>query len=98
MECRRTHQCNLPNGCLRLTSESVWPVGIADGVYNAAWNLFAGATVAGASPLLLDYLGSENGLIPLIGVIICSNWLVYRWQRQPVVVQTPSVLVSKPLA
>ena len=41
-------------GYLRLTSESVWPVGIAHGVYNSAWNLFSGLTVAGAAPLLLE--------------------------------------------
>ncbi len=85
-------------GYLRLTSDSVWPVGIAHGVYNGAWNLFAGATVAGASPLLLDYLASESGLIPLIGVIILSSWLVYRWQQPSTVVQTPAVFARKSLA
>lgn len=85
-------------GYLRLASESVWPVGIAHGVYNSAWNLFSGLTVAGAAPLLLEYMASESGLIPLIGVTLLSGWLVYRWQRQPVVVQTPPVLAHKSLA
>ena len=85
-------------GYLRLTSESVWPVGIAHGVYNAAWNLFSGLTVAGAAPLLLEYMASESGLIPLIGVTLLSAWLVYRWQRQPSAAQTPTGFTSKRFA
>ena len=82
-------------GYLRLTSESVWPVGIAHGVYNSAWNLFSGLTVAGAAPLLLEYMASESGLIPLIGVTMLSGWLVYRWQRPSSVAQTSTVFASK---
>lgn len=84
-------------GYLRFTSESVWPVGIAHGIYNSAWNLFSGLTAAGAAPLLLEYMASESGLIPLLGVTLLSAWLVYRWPRQSVPARTSPVLVSKPL-
>lgn len=85
-------------GYLRLSSESVWPVGIAHGIYNLAWNLFSSYTVAGAAPLLLVYLASESGLIPLIVLVILTGWLVYRWQRQPEAVQPPNVLAGERFA
>jgi hypothetical protein len=70
-------------GYLRLTSGSVWSVTLAHGALNTFWGQFSMLTVAASSPLLLEYLSGESGLLTLIGAALLACWLAYRWQRQP---------------
>lgn len=84
-------------GYLRLTSGSVWPPTITHNAFNMIWEIFTTATVAGASPLLLEYLAGESGILTIIGLAILAAWLIYRLQRQPEPAPTTSVLASEPL-
>ncbi len=70
-------------GYLRLTSGSTWPAVLAHGSLNTFWGQFSMLTVAASSPLLLEYLAGESGLLTLIGAALLACWLAYRWQRQP---------------
>jgi hypothetical protein len=36
-----------------------------------------------ASPLVMEYLLGESGVLTLIGIILGVGWLVYRMNRQP---------------
>lgn len=65
-------------GYLRLTSQSTWPVAIAHGAFNTFWGQFATLTVATGSPLLLEYLAGESGLLTLIGTTLLGWWLLHR--------------------
>jgi membrane protease YdiL (CAAX protease family) len=84
-------------GYLRLTSGSLWPVALAHGALNTFWGQFSSLTVATASPLLLEYLAGESGLLSLLGAALLAGWLVYRWQGQPGPGQTAATLASEPL-
>jgi membrane protease YdiL (CAAX protease family) len=84
-------------GYLRLTSESVWPVALAHGALNTFWYQFATLTVAASSPLLLEYLAGESGVLSLLGATLLAGWLVYRWERQPDIGQTATALAGEPL-
>jgi uncharacterized protein len=84
-------------GYLRLTSGSVWPPTIAHNAFNTIWEIFATATVAGASPLLLEYLAGESGILTIISLAILVAWLIHRLQRQPEPVPTAIVLAGEPL-
>ena len=68
-------------GYLRLTSGSVWPVAAAHGAFNTFWWQFTSVTVATSSPLLLEYLAGESGLLTLAGLLIMAGWLLYRLDR-----------------
>jgi uncharacterized protein len=65
-------------GYLRLTSGSTWPAAVAHGAFNTFWNQFSTLTVAVGSPLLLEYLAGESGLLTLIGTAVLAGWLLYR--------------------
>jgi membrane protease YdiL (CAAX protease family) len=78
-------------GYLRLTSGSVWPAVLAHGSINTFWNQFSVLTVAASSPLLLEYLAGESGLLSLLGALLLAGWLLYRWYQQPHQVQTTAV-------
>lgn len=67
-------------GYLRLKSGSVWPAVLAHGVFNQLWGIFTAITVATASPVLLEYLAGESGVITLIGIALMAGWLLYRWR------------------
>jgi membrane protease YdiL (CAAX protease family) len=84
-------------GYLRLTSGSVWPVALAHGALNTFWFQFATLTVAASSPLLLEYLAGESGVLSLLGATLLAGWLVYHWGRQPNVGQTATTLAGEPL-
>lgn len=68
-------------GYLRLASASTWPAAVAHGAFNTFWNQFTGLTVAVGSPLLLEYLAGESGLLTLIGTALLAGWLLYRSPR-----------------
>lgn len=84
-------------GYLRLKSGSVWPAVLAHGGFNQLWSIFTAITVATASPVLLEYLAGESGVITLIGIALMAGWLLYRWQ-QPPVAQAADRLAGKQVA
>jgi uncharacterized protein len=79
-------------GYLRLTTESTWPAAVAHNVFNTVWYTFASITVAVASPLLLEYLAGESGVLTLLGVVVMASWLIYRLNRQEQPAQTNTLL------
>jgi CAAX protease family protein len=62
-------------GWLRLTTGSVWPAAIAHRAINLFWAGFAAITVT-TSPLLVEYLAGEAGLLTLIGIAIVAAVLL----------------------
>lgn len=58
-------------GFLRLWTGSVWPVAIAHAAANMAWELMTEMTET-KSPLVLEYVGGESGLIMIGGLMIFS--------------------------
>jgi uncharacterized protein len=79
-------------GYLRLTTESTWPAAVAHNVFNTFWETYATITVAVASPVLLEYLAGESGVLTLLGVVVMASWLIYRLNRQEQPVQTDALL------
>ena len=69
-------------GYLRLATGSVWPAAIAHTALNTTWNLLAKLTVA-ASPLAVEYLAGESGLLPLLGYAAVAGWCLYRMPGAP---------------
>jgi membrane protease YdiL (CAAX protease family) len=82
-------------GYLRLFSESVWPATIAHTVLNITWGTLAAVTIPLASPVLLEYLAGESGLITLVQVAVLSVWLLYRHQRKEEKTPTRQVVVGR---
>lgn len=76
-------------GYLRLTSASTWPAALAHGAFNTFWNQFSLVTVAAGSPLLLEYLAGESGLLTLLGAAVMGVYLVYRLNRTTTPVLQP---------
>lgn len=86
-------------GYLRLTSASTWPAAIAHGVFNTFWWQFSALTVAVGSPLVLEYLAGESGLLTLIGTALLAGWLLARWNRPAHRVTPPADLsITRPSA
>jgi uncharacterized protein len=68
-------------GYLRLTTESVWPATLAHGAFNSFWSTFTAFTVT-ASPLALEYLAGETGVLPLTATAAVAGWCAYRLNRR----------------
>jgi len=69
-------------GYLRLTSKSVWPATLAHGVINTSFEWFAMFTIT-ASPLALEYLAGETGILTLLATVLTAGFILYRlWQRR----------------
>lgn len=70
-------------GYLRVAGNSTWPAVIAHSVFNSYWTMFNAVTLGG-TPLALEYLAGESGLLTLAGVGI-SAWILLRHldARQP---------------
>jgi uncharacterized protein len=64
-------------GYMRLTTDSVWPAAIAHRALNVFWSRFTAITVT-TSPLLVEYLVGEAGLLTLIGIAIVATVLLAR--------------------
>ena len=75
-------------GYLRITSQSVWPAAIAHTSFNLTVEQMGIVTIA-ASPLAMEYLLGESGMITLVCIILMAGWLIYRMNRQQ-----PQVLAS----
>ena len=78
-------------GYLRLTSGSIWPPTLAHGAFNTFWTLFSQFTIA-SSPLALEYLAGESGVLTLVGTALVAAWLVarLRQRRGTMAVQLPA--------
>jgi membrane protease YdiL (CAAX protease family) len=81
-------------GYLRLTTQSFWPATIAHNAFNTIWETYSSITVAVASPLLLEYLAGESGILTLIGVSFAAVWLIKRLNRQEQPQQSAPVLAT----
>jgi membrane protease YdiL (CAAX protease family) len=68
-------------GYLRLTSGSIWPSTLAHGAFNDFWSSFSQFTVA-SSPLALEYLAGESGVLTLVGTALVAAWLVSRLRQR----------------
>ena len=78
-------------GYLQLTSKSVWPATLAHGTINLSFELFAELTVS-TSPLALEYLAGETGVLTLVATTLSAAVLLYRLRqrRSSLAVQLPS--------
>lgn len=78
-------------GFLQLTGGSVWPATLAHGAVNTAFKMFGLITVT-ASPLALEYLAGERGVLTLIITALGAAWLINRLRQgnTSAAVQLPS--------
>jgi len=78
-------------GYLQLTSKSVWPATLAHGTINLSFELFAELTVS-TSPLALEYLAGETGVLTLVATALSAAVLLYRLRqrRSNLAVQLPA--------
>lgn len=75
---------------LRLTSNSLWPVALGHGAFNTFWTLFTTLAVP-TSPLWMEYLSGESGVITLVLAILAVVWLLQGLRHQagsPALTQT----------
>jgi len=73
-------------GYLRLASHSLWPPVIFHGAFNATWDVFAAVTIV-TSPVAVQYLSGEAGLLTFLGSAVVAVYVIYRLQHRPVVLQ-----------
>ncbi len=66
-------------GFLRIWTGSVWPVAIAHAAANMAWEIITEMTQT-KSPLVLEYVGGESGLI-MIGGLLIFGYIFIRIMR-----------------
>jgi uncharacterized protein len=64
-------------GYLRFWTESVWPASVAHSAHNYFWALFNEWTTS-RSPLALEYLAGESGILPVLGYGLLVIWV---WRR-----------------
>ncbi len=62
---------------LRLASNSLWPVALGHSAFNTFWSLFAALAIP-VSPLWLEYLSGESGVITLTLAGVMVVWLLQR--------------------
>ena len=78
-------------GFLRLNSDSVWPATIAHGAVNTYFKMFGLITIT-SSPLVLEYLAGERGVLTMVATVLGAAWLIGRMHRRHAgqAVQLPS--------
>jgi membrane protease YdiL (CAAX protease family) len=64
-------------GYLRLWTGSIWPVALAHAAQIMAWNISADVSET-KSPIVLEYIGGESGLLMIAGLLIVNVFLVRR--------------------
>ena len=69
-------------GYLRLGSKSIWPSTLAHGVINTSFEWLALFT-ATASPLALEYLVGETGVLTLLATALTAGVILYWLRRRP---------------
>ncbi|MGB8315669.1 MAG: type II CAAX endopeptidase family protein [Aestuariivirga sp.] len=62
-------------GYLRIWTGSVWPVAIAHSTGNMAWGIMNKITQT-KSPLVLEYIGGESGMIVIGGLLVLSFFII----------------------
>jgi uncharacterized protein len=62
-------------GYLRVRSGSIWPVAVAHAAVNASWNLSERLSQT-RSPLVLEYIGGESGLVMIVGLMAVNLLLI----------------------
>lgn len=62
-------------GFLRNWTGSIWPVAIAHGAANQAWSISSQASQT-QSPIVLEYVGGESGIIMIAGLLIINLILI----------------------
>jgi len=62
-------------GFIRIWTGSVWAVAIAHAAANTAWEITTEMTET-KSPLVLEYVGGESGLIMIVGLLIISFFMI----------------------
>ena len=62
-------------GFLRVWTGSVWPVAIAHAVVNMVWEIMTEMTQT-KSPLVLEYVGGESGVIMIVGLAVFSFFVI----------------------
>jgi hypothetical protein len=66
---------------LVVTRDDYSPTGWADlGLHRLG---FSGWGLALLTPLVIEYLGGESGLLTLLSAIIVSAWLLYLLKKRP---------------
>ena len=80
-------------GYLRLTTGSAWPAALAHSAFNIFRSRFSAFTQT-ESPLTVEYLAGESGVLTLIALTVTALWLALRLRRsdavqQPVVPSAP---------
>ena len=62
-------------GFIRIWTGSVWAVAIAHAAANTAWELMTEMTQT-KSPLVLEYVGGESGVIMIVGLLVFSFLII----------------------
>jgi hypothetical protein len=68
----------------------MWPAALAHGAGNSFWSTLSGLTVT-TSPLVLEYLAGESGILPLLGLVVVAGWVLYRLGPRSRAAQQPTV-------
>lgn len=68
-------------GYLRLTTNSTWPPTLMHLAWNNYWEILNSLTVA-VSPVALEYLAGESGLLTIIALAVVAGWLLPRLPGQ----------------
>lgn len=68
-------------GYLRLSTNSVWPAALTHLAFNTYWAYLSDLSVA-ASPLALEYLAGESGVLTILSLTAVILWLFIRPPRQ----------------
>ena len=83
-------------GALRVWTGSFWPAAVAHAAVNVAWGV-SGEMSTVKSPLVLEYLGGESGLIMIVALLIVDGVLILRMRGRSLTGVAPSRPASLPL-
>ncbi len=64
-------------GYLRVTTGSIWPVAVAHAAVNVAWGISMEVSET-KSPLVLEYIGGESGLLMICGLLAADVFLIWK--------------------
>lgn len=68
-------------GYLRITTGSIWPVAGAHAAVNVAWGISMEVSQT-KSPLVLEYVGGESGVLMICGLLVADLVLISRLRRR----------------
>lgn len=73
-------------GYIRLAADSLWLPTIFHGAFNSFWDLFSSITIA-VSPVAVQYLSGEAGLLTFLGTAVAAAYFIYRLQHRPALLE-----------